>query len=311
MTQLNRLELEQLAKTLEASDDYQVLRRFRPRDRYKETSLPPEALGHGVILDTETTGREPGVDRIIELGLVRFRFERETGEVVDVTDVYNSLEDPGMPISPEASRVNGITDEMVKGQRIDDTVVEQMVQGADLVIAHNAYFDREFCERRWPLFKELAWGCSREQIDWAAENITGTKLDYIAFRLGFFYAAHRAEVDCLALLEALSRPLPVSGRTGLKHLLGRYNHKEVRLWATDTPFEKKNVLAARGYKWGDGTGGKEKAWYTTLPEERLEEEIAWLRAHVYGRPGRVVLDTVDARCRFSPRRIGTWVLPFA
>lgn len=305
MTKLHEPDLELMAIALEANDDYRVLRRYKPRSRYKEVSLPPEQIGHGVILDTETTGREPATDKIIELGLVSFSFDKALGEPIEVTGIYNSLEDPGVPIDPAASRVNGITDEMVKGHRIDDGQVERLAKAADLVIAHNSAFDREFCEKRWPFFQELAWACSRTQIDWAAEDITGTKLDYIAYRQGFFYAAHRAEVDCLALLEVLARPLPVSGKPGLKQLLDNFGHQELRLWAVNSPFEKKGLLSARGYRWGDGTQGKEKAWYTTLPEAKLEEEIAWLRANIYGRPGYVVLDTVDARCRFSPRRLDT------
>lgn len=310
MRMLQEPDLELMAITLEADNDYQVLRRFKARRRYKETSVPTHELGRGIVLDTETTGRDPATDHIVELGLVAFTFERETGEPVEVTATYNSLEDPGVPISDEASRVNGITDEMVKGHRIDDARVEAVVRTADLIIAHNSYFDREFCERRLPFFRELPWACSREHIDWAGEGVTGTKLDYIAFRLGFFYDAHRAEGDCLALLEAVSRPLPESKQPGLKQILANYNLREVRLWAVGSPFERKDMLAARGYRWGDGTGGKEKAWYTTIPEEKVEEEIRWLRAHIYGRPGRVVLDTIDARCRFSPRRLETRTVRF-
>jgi len=311
MTTLLERDFELLAIQLEADDNYRVLRRFKPRRRYQEEGeITPESIGRGLLLDTETTGREPVTDRIIELGLVSFTFDKHSGLPIEVTDTYNSLEDPGMPIDPAASRVNGITDEMVKGQRIDDARVEAMASGADLVIAHNSAFDREFTERRWPIFRELPWACSRSQIDWSAEGITGTKLDYIAYRLGFFYEAHRAEMDCLALLEVLARPLPVSGQPGLKQLLTRFDYKELRLWAMDSPYERKGLLSARGYRWGDGTQGKEKAWFTTLPEEKLTEEIAWLRANIYGRPGRVVLDTVDARCRFSPRRLETRVVHF-
>jgi len=305
MTTALEPDLELMAFTLESDDNYRVLRRFKPRTRFKESTLPPDRLGRGVVLDTETTGRDPATDRIIELGLAAFTFDRETGEPVEILGTYNSLEDPGIPIDPAATRVNGITDEMVKGHRIDDGTVEKFVASADLVIAHNAGFDREFCERRMPFFKDLAWACSRTQIDWEAEGIGGTKLDYIAFRMGFFYDAHRAEIDCLALLEVLARPLPVSGARGLLQLLEASKQRQVRVWATDAPFEKKGVLAARGYRWGDGTQGKEKAWYILIPEDKLEEELAWLRANVYRFPARVVIDDVDALCRFSPRRIGT------
>ena len=44
---------------------------------------------------------------------------------------------------------------------------------------------------------------------------------HLAYRCGFFFDAHRSEIDCRALLEVLRRPLPVSGRPALKRLLER------------------------------------------------------------------------------------------
>jgi DNA polymerase-3 subunit epsilon len=303
-------EIQELAQKLAADPNFRVLRRFTPRKRYREEDPSPERLGYGVILDTETTGKDPTVDRIIEIGLVKFTFDKETGEVVQVVDTYNALEDPGMPIDPAASRVNGITDEMVRGKQIDDAAVEAFVSNADITIAHNAGFDRAFCERRFPLFRQKAWGCSRSQVDWEAERIGGAKMDYIAFRLGFFYEAHRAEADCLALLEILATTLPESKVPALKKILEAYQKIDLRIWAIEAPFDKKGLLSARIYRWGDGTNGKEKAWNKTVNKDEFDGEVSWLRSNVYGRNFRIVVDTVDALSRFSERRVGTEVLRF-
>jgi DNA polymerase III subunit epsilon len=299
-----------IAAVLAADPNYQVLRRFTPKQRYKTEDTPAERIGRGVVLDTETTGKEPTLDRIIEIGLVGFTFDRETGEVIEVTGEYNSLEDPQMPIDPAASRVNGITDEMVKGKQMDDAVVESFVKDADIIIAHNAGFDRAFCERRFEFFKNSKWGCSRSQIDWEAERVGGAKMDYIAFRLGFFYEAHRATADCLALLEILATRLPESKVPALKKVLDAYGLVEVRIWAVQAPFEKKGLLSARVYRWGDGTNGKEKAWNRTVKQEEFDDEITWLRNNVYGKSFTLVVDTVDALSRFSPRRVGTEQMRF-
>lgn len=299
----------ELAELLAEHPDYRILRRFQPQSRYKEGT--PANPGRGVILDTETTGRDPKFDRIIEMGLVSFSYDRDTGEPYEILDTYNSLEDPGMPIDPAASIVNGITDEMVKGHQIDDAAVERVVTDADLVIAHNSSFDRDFCERRHPIFKAVKWACSRTQINWEAEHIGGQKLDYIAYRLGFFYAAHRAEEDCRALLHVLASRLPVSGVPALKKVLERYEERELRVWAVEAPFEKKNMLSARKYRWANGEDGKEKAWHIQLPESELDNEVIWLRSNIYGRPFKLVIDTVDAYSRFSPRRIDTDLRRFA
>lgn len=65
---------------------------------------------------------------------------------MDVTGVYGGLQQPGKPIPPEITKLTSITDEMVSGQMIDMQAVHDLVAPADLIIAHNAGFDRPFCE---------------------------------------------------------------------------------------------------------------------------------------------------------------------
>lgn len=92
-----------------------------------------------VAFDIETTGLTPVVDRIVEIGAVKFR----SGKVMDT---FQELIDPEMSISPDATAVNGITDEMVAGCPLIDQVLPQFVDFlADFVsIAHNAPFDVGF-----------------------------------------------------------------------------------------------------------------------------------------------------------------------
>jgi hypothetical protein len=109
-----------------------------------------------------------------------------------------------------------------------------------LVIAHNAGFDRRFLERLIPGFANNAWACSINEIDWAAEGISGTKLFYLLAQYGLFHDGHRAGSDCLALLEILARPLPITGRLGLEQLLVNARCPTVRIWAEYAPFDYKD-----------------------------------------------------------------------
>src|SRR5712692_72191 len=104
-------ELEKLASSLEGHPDFRVLRRLNVKACYSNPDGRP--LAKGVIVDTETTGLHAGQDKVIEIGLVAFEFDRDTGEVFRILDAYNALEDPGMPIPPETFEVHGISDEMV------------------------------------------------------------------------------------------------------------------------------------------------------------------------------------------------------
>jgi len=86
------------------------------------------------------------------------------------------------------------------------------------------------------------------QIDWKAEGFEGTKLGYLAQGAGFFYDRHRAISDCLAAIELLAEPLPVSKVSGLARLLGAARTPSWRIWSENSPFALKDKLKARGYR---------------------------------------------------------------
>lgn len=294
--QLTNDELERLIQQLEGHPDVRVVRRFVARSQYLKPDGRP--LAKGVVVDTETTGTRHGEDKIIELGMVAFEFDAATGEIFRILEPYNALEDPGFPIPPESTAVHGIADAMVAGQRIDDAAVSRLVEGAALVIAHNAKFDRPFLESRLPVFASLPWACSFAQVDWQKEGLGSQKLDYIVYRMGFFYDAHRAEADCLALLEALRYQLPVSGKRALKAILDQCQANDYRLWARGSRFDTKDILKERGYRWD----ADEKCWYKNVREHQLATELTWLKQAVYGgRAATIDCEICDAYSRFSSR----------
>ena len=289
-------DAEQLAARLERHPGYRVLRRLPERRSYAEPDGRP--LARGAVVDTETTGLSLEVDAIIEFAMVVFEYDRETGQVYRILDIFDQLEDPGIPIPPASTAVHGITDDMVAGKRIDDERVAALLEGVDLVIAHNAQFDRPFLENRLPLFCGLCWACSLQQVAWADESMASAKLEYLAYKLGFFYDAHRAQTDCLALLELLQTPLPVSGRLGLDLMLERARDREFRVYAVKAPFDSKELLKARAYRWD----AERRCWHRTLSGELMKAEIAWLKAHVYGgRTTSLDFEAMDALCRYSQR----------
>lgn len=295
---------ERMAQLLEQHADYRVLRRFAPRERYSERT--PVRVARGIVLDVETTGRDTRADEVIELGMVAFDFDPDAGTVLRVADVYNELRDPGRPIAPEATAVNGITDAMVRGKSLDVARIESVVAPAELLVAHNAAFDRVFCERLLPVFADKAWACSQREVPWAEAGIASAKLEFIASRFGLFYDAHRAEMDCRVLLEVLSRELPNLQGSILQALLASASAQAVRLYAMDARFEAKSLLAARGYRWGAGENGHEKAWFRELAPGEVDAEVAWLHEAVYqGKPFSLIQDLVDATSRYSGRRAHT------
>ena len=89
-----------------------------------------------VAFDTETTGLSRKADRIVELAAVKFR----NGVVLDQK---HWLVNPQMPIPAAATRVHGITDEMVTHAPCFPLVLRQFVAfaGDAVLLAHNAPFD--------------------------------------------------------------------------------------------------------------------------------------------------------------------------
>jgi DNA polymerase-3 subunit epsilon len=288
---------EELARLLESHPDYRVLRRLVPRTDFGIAPLGP--VGRVVILDTETTGLESKADKIIELALLVVEVDTATGAALRVAEVYEAFDDPGRPIPPDVSELTGITDVMVKGQKLDEAHVAALVKDAQLVVAHNARFDRPFVEARLPGFAGLPWACSIADIDWAAEGRGSSRLEYLAMKYGWFYDGHRAAADCHALLAVINAPLPLSGTTGLARLLQAARATSFRVFADNAPFAAKDLLKNRGYRWDP----ERRVWHGEVGDEAaLDDERAWLKANVYGgRSSTIHIENQDARVRYSAR----------
>ncbi len=291
-------DLEALAARLEAAGNYRVLRKLAPRPTVEPPAGVP--MRQGLFVDTETTGLDPARDEIIELAMVPFTYGLD-GQVYAMGEPFQQLREPSKPIPAEITAITGIDDAMVAGRRIDPDEVAHFAAPASLVVAHNAAFDRKFLERFCETFNTKPWACSMSGIDWAAEGYEGTKLAYLAGSAGFFYERHRATHDCMAAIELLARVHPRSGRTGLAQLLERARTPSFRIWAENSPFELKDILKARGYRWNGEGSGSPRAWYIDVADEAREAEIAFLKAEIYGGEIELLVRRLDAYDRFSDR----------
>jgi DNA polymerase-3 subunit epsilon len=294
------VELSKAIRIVEAQSDLRLLRRVpAPADWSLKAGCGETR--RGIFVDTETTGLDLESDEVIELALLPFEYERETGLIVSVdhAGALSAFRAPSKPIPAESTLIHGISDEMVRGHVIDEARVRAIVEPAHIVLAHNAGFDRGMLEKHWPVFEDKHWACSLEEIDWRGEGLGSARLDYLLWARGFFHEGHRALSDAEAALFLLTLPLPRSGRVALEMLLA---NARLPLWlvrAENTAFEQRASLKARGYRWDDGGGKRVKAWW--IMSNDPQSELEWLRSDIYGDEGSVRVLKVPATKRYSSR----------
>ncbi|MEM1034791.1 MAG: 3'-5' exonuclease [Myxococcota bacterium] len=164
------------------------------------------------FLDTETTGTDARIDRIIEVGIVR-------GVQGEVAERRRWLINPGTPIPAASTEVHGIRDEDVAGAPSFADVLPEIVAAlaGALPAAYNASFDKGFVlaelERTGVVLSEPP-PAVRKEVTWldplvfAREFFRGKgesrALGAVAERLGVTLVnAHRATDDAEAALEVL------------------------------------------------------------------------------------------------------------
>src|SRR5215472_7730041 len=291
--------LKQMARSLVESGDYRVTSRLEPQAEYHPPDNTRKLVAAAV--DVETTGTNPDTDKIVELGICLFEYDRQGGRIYKVLGSSEWLEDPGISIPAEITKITGITDQMIAGHRIDERAVNDLLDRVVLVVAHNADFDRRFLEKRLPAFAAKHWACSRSDIDWKAEGVRSSALEFVAYSLGFFHDQHRAASDCRATVHALAQRLPGTGRLAFQALLEQARQPTRRLWARDAAIEKKDILKARGYSWSPGDLARPRCWYRDVWDADKAAETAWLRTNVMGPDQAVWALRITAKERYSDR----------
>jgi len=285
---------EMMARALEATGNYRILRRLIPR-----TPAPRSATDRvGLIIDLETTSLDTSRNEVLEVAAIKFGYAND--RITCIIDTFQAFQQPSMPIEPAITSLTGITDAMVDGHHIDSAALEEFISDAQIVIAHNSGFDRRVAERHWPIFTHRNWACSASEIDWKAYGFGGARLSYLLSEFGLFHDAHRALDDCHAVLEILARNLPGTGQCGLEILLDRARRAQHRIWANGAPFACKEALRKRGYRWNDGTDGRPKSWYIDVDAPSVE--LDYLEREIYrGEDADIECRIITSLDRFSSR----------
>lgn len=153
-----------------------------------------------VVIDTETTGIRTGGNDIIEVSAVKF-------ENFAPVSIFTTLLKPRKPIPEDATRVNGITDEMVQ-----DAPTFAEIKGAleafignCPIVAHNAEFDVKFLHVSGMDFQPATvfydtLELSRLHIrEYDGTKLPNYKLETVCDECCIYFdGAHRSSADALA-----------------------------------------------------------------------------------------------------------------
>ena len=165
---------------------------------------------HIHVIDVETTGLDPKVDRIVEVAAVTVALEpRPCVEALSL----DSLVDPGIPIGPVAQSIHHIGDEMVAGAPRYEALIPRLGELArsGSFAAHNAAFDRAFTGSRRP------WICTWRLARHLWPEAPGHANQVLRYHLGLEVeerlageagvVPHRAAGDALVSAALLIREL--------------------------------------------------------------------------------------------------------
>lgn len=96
------------------------------------------------VVDCETTGVDPEVDKVVEIGGVLL-------DDLEVVKTFESLVNPGIDIPPTSSAIHHLTSEHVKDAPVlEEAILNFRNEDFDYVVAHNAKFDSAFLSLTQP-----------------------------------------------------------------------------------------------------------------------------------------------------------------
>ena len=229
------------------------------------------------FLDFETTGLDFDRDEVIEIGLRTIAVNKKNYKEFYTVKEYESYNDTDLKIDEEITMLTGITKEMVSGKKIDWEIVENILKISDVMVAHNASFDRWFLEKN--IDCKNVWACSKADIDWKDRGFLNTKLELLSIWHGFYYDSHRAMNDVNATIHLLLHP-SYDTYSPLEELVEnsqKSHHLVINKFSYNQVFI--NMLKRRG---GYRYNPSDKSWRILFKEkEKADIEVDWLKQNIY------------------------------
>ena len=281
-----------MKKNIDETGKIATLYKFEKLD----STLKNKSVGDklGIILDLETTGLSRDHDEIIEVAFRPFYFCPQLFEVTSLARKFTLYNEPSSLIREEITDITGITNEMVKGHKVDWSWLRNMLNSAEYIICHNAAFDRGFLDTTLEregenTTEDTVWACSMKQVDWQSFCRPSKALEVLCAWSGFFYDSHRAHVDVDALLHLLRRENKIA------ELIENANTADYRVFAMNSPRDMNHLLKRRWYRWDPSVS---MWWKNFNVEEEAQKETEWLKENINGVEPQIF--PLEPKYRFAP-----------
>ena len=188
-----------------------------------------------MAIDLETTGTLPYVDRIVEVAAVHFKGDK-------IINQFQTLIQPGVEISEEVSKINGITNKMVAHQPEIQNVLEPFADFCSSypMVAHNASFDFQFLRSAIEKYKSKApegvlldsYALAKKVFPQMSNYRLGTLAQYLKIKHSTLHRAVQDAICCGRLFYHLVEKLETNNIRKLAQISGKAELKFPQLQET-------------------------------------------------------------------------------
>ncbi len=213
-----------------------------------EVSMPEMLL----ILDTETTGLDPTCDKCLEVGAILFNVPSRAvlSQISVLIPVKNN---PAESINRIPSNVTRLIQPWEAGLEY----LNSLIDSADLLVAHNADFDKQWFGLP-PLPKaSKKWLCTMEDVSWPLSLNLKSRPSVRDLALAYgvpVWSVHRALSDCIYISEVFQRC------ENLETLIA-HGLEPRQLMRAQVSYEERYLAKEAGFRWNDPVRG---AWTRRL-----------------------------------------------
>jgi DNA polymerase-3 subunit epsilon len=232
----------------------------QPEESDSRAASPPSVVPRTLlILDTETTGLDPETQHCVEVGAILFDVQSRA-VLAQQSFLLPAETNAAEPINRIPAAVTRLPQPWKEGLRWFQNLLDE----ADVLVAHNAAFDRQWFGRGELPAVTQPWLCSMDDMRWPADRQLRSRPSVRDLALAYgvpVWAAHRALTDCIYLAEVFARCEDLEQQL----LQGLEPRQLVR---AKVSYDDRQLARDAGFRWNDPIKG---AWARRMSEREIQE----------------------------------------